>query len=230
MKDFSEWIKSLEPKQRADIVLILSALVFFGSVLSMTVFRPDCRMWLVDMPDSNITIRGGNYTALQAIIFNITYGDMLGRLNLTPLSCPPCQVECPVQEIVNPCPKMTCDPCPKCPIQTCPSYRPCENELTAQEIESLLNLRPKIGYTVAYNGGFFDCKKRMLEIAHIPGRPKFSERPATGKKMFYGAEPSTDNLICLHDDSNGRGTQFKLNASIWEAKEVNNELIIYKNI
>jgi len=115
----------------------------------------------------------------------------------TSTTCPSCpHIECPV------C-KCSCPVCTKCPT--------CEYTFTDEQVDWMLNYKPRQGAS-GYQAGGFDCKDDWLQYLEVPGRPRFKSRPSTG--YYREAQAETDCTVCFMDgDCDG---SFHINNTIWQ--------------
>lgn len=82
-------------------------------------------------------------------------------------------------------------------------YTKSGKQITADQINDLLNLRPHQGSS-GYQSGFFDCRDEIAELLEIKERPKFRSRPSSGLPTWYSRPPDiTDDLACFRLDSGG---------------------------
>ena len=122
------------------------------------------------MSYDNGDILEGNCTALQnfhesrvanSLIQPVEYKTLLEEKKPCPL------VTCPPQ---NPCvcPKQKCDTIVATSTSTCPEFSQRDCEFTPQMTQDIKKLRPPSS-PVAFQGGYFDCKKDVLLIINRVG-------------------------------------------------------------
>lgn len=159
----------------------IPALILYGAAVTILLFSAFTYLTLPDTHGCTITRADGdkidgNCTELVAIFkvqgwTNIDDATELMNSGATvktiyiqnQSACTPCTTTTTIHKAYPLCPQ--CPPCPECPIYlecaTVPAYG-----FSQHQLQQLRNIQPNNGVT-HYQGGFFNCKKRVFEILKV---------------------------------------------------------------